>query len=244
MEKSDNLFKILFIIGLGVIIISLFLDWYIYSYSIDSYFISWSFNLFDGWRCLTEQTSVIPALLDMNLMYLMIYLFLFVILTAVFVYFCFNSTLFEKKSYFEKIKSLSYIFLLFLLYNAFILISFFNSLIEAYLYFPFLELVVIPENSKTIYSLGTGFYFNIISFVLIFPYSVFVFTIPYKFKREAPEISIDETVKENSEQIDLDKIIQEVRIKSDKAFNYNIQEIKEVEEQRDSIDKIKLESGS
>ena len=258
-NKSDFVFKIVFAVGMCLIMISFFLDWYVFEESHTSSIVNpetsnstipnsdqinltittWSFNIFTGWVCSDINNPTIPSLLSPDLFFISIYVFSYIIAVASFIYICLNYSKVHKESYFEKTRSLGYILMIFVVFNLYNQIQFFYNLIQNSLYFPFVKFENFVNNSAFIYSLGIGCYLHFISFIFIFPFSLFIFIIPYKFKTEEQKIDINEYIEEKARKVNLDKVIQKAMLKSDKKFDYKVKD--KSKKPVSVIDKIKLE---
>ena len=220
-EKIVRCFKILYIIGIVLVIASFFSEWYYYAYIINETTI-WGYNIVIGWNCLTNNSKGCPGIVEIDVVVLSLYVFIFVFSAISFFYISLEHPLFfSKKDFYNKVKTLNYIFPANLGFNLIILALFLFNLFQANFYFPFLKLYIISENSETLYYywLGPGCILHIISFIFMFPFSAIVLQIPRKFKLKENKVEIDKVIEESTKKIDFDKIIMKERIKKDTTFN-------------------------
>jgi len=218
IEKIEKVFKILFLFGIGLVITSFFFEWYYYAYNINGISTIWSFNIIAGWTCLTNNSENYPGIVEIDFMFLLLYIFIIFLIVSIFVYILFEHQLFNKSDFYRKLKNLNYIFPIYLVLNFGLLMYFLYSLFQANLYFPFLKLYIIPENSETLYSLGPGYVLHTISFIFMFPFSIKLIQIPRKFKLKDSKIENDGLVEKHSKRIDFEKIIAKEKLKTDTKF--------------------------
>ncbi len=243
-EKIVRCFKILFLIGMGLVIASFFSDWYYYAYIINGTTMIWGYNIIAGWNCLSNNSENYLGIVEIDMIILSLYMFIFILAAISFIYISLEHPLFSKKDFYNKVKTLNYIFPVYLGFNLVILALFLFSLFQANFYFPFLKLYIISENSETLYYywLGPGCILHTISFIFMFPFSTIVLQIPRKFKLKENDIEIDNIIEECSKKIDFDKIIMKERIKKDTTFNRSSNG--KLQKGKFNLDNIRLESES
>jgi len=225
VEEPESLFKGLFFIGVVVAIISLFMNWYSFSIlEADNHFTNWDYYYFLGWVCTTEMSDTIPSLFRMDIYFSLIYVAYNVFSLSAFVYVCINLSDSQKKNYYEKIRRISIVFFLHAGFNIIFSGIFFFELTQEALYFPNLILKNTADDSFISYNLGIGCILHVLSFPLIAPFSIFLHTIPKEFKVLEKERDIEDLMVPRYKQIDLDRMIQKQRIKSDSSLHPKLKE--------------------
>lgn len=228
VEKSEVFFRIIFVLGVSLIVFSFFLDWYYYSFYISDEGTMWGYNMFLGWVT-TSETENYPNIVNMDLLFIASYLAIVFLTIMVFVYISFDLPGIKKQTQYEKIKSLGIIFPICACFNLVFTVVFFWRLIEAQMYFPFLTLINNFDNSFISYSIGPGCMIHLCSFVLIAPYSCFMVFIPYKFKVAKSDETIDNDYIENyGKKINLDKIVLKEKVKTEKLVDFEEKEHEEL----------------
>ncbi len=241
-EKIVRCFKILFFIGMGLVIASFFSEWYYYAYIINGTTMIWGYNIIIGWNSLTNNSENYPGIVEIDMIILSLYMFIFILAAISFIYISLERPLFSRKDFYNKVKTLNYIFPVYLGFNLIILALFLFSLFQANFYFPFLKLYIVSEDSETLYWLGPGCILHMISFIIMFPFSTAVLQIPRKFKLKENKIEIDEIIAISSRKIDFEKIIMKERIKKDTTFNQSSNG--KFQKEKFNLDNIRLESES
>ena len=239
IEKIEKVFKILFLFGIGLVITSFFFEWYYYAYNINGISTIWSFNIVVGWICLTNNSENYPGIVEIDLMFLLLYIFIIFLTVSIFIYISLEQQLINKSDFYRKVKNLNYIFPIYLVFNFGLLMFFLYNLFQANLYFPFLKLHIITEKSETLYSLGPGYVLHIISFIFMFPFSIKLLQIPRKFKLKDFKIENDSLIEKHSKNIDFEKIIAKEKIKTATKFTQFHND--RYQSERINLDEIKLE---
>ena len=211
-------FKLSFLIGLILLFLSPFMEWYSYQIFTLEYelVVSWKFNIFLEWSTsLFPNTPFNEVLRPENLaipLVINVLLFVSIILSGYVILF----KNIERVESLHKFTPYSYILGFLLLLNLFYIIIFpVMYLLPHGLYFPFLQIV--DYDSRFIYFLmcSQGYILQCIAFPLIFPYSIFYFKTISTFqqKERTPETIITKIIEKAQEPIDLDKLIAQEELK-------------------------------
>ncbi len=216
--NNRQIFKGLFIVGIILLFISLFLDWYTFEvYNTNKDLIaSWNYHHFTGWTtplldAFTYNDLFRPHNLDISP--ILHFLFMFIIISCAF------TTLtkdVEKVSSPQKLKNYAYLNLFLLLLVGFYIIIFpIGYLLPNELYFPFNMVEDHDANLFYVYSLDIGYYSQVIGFVLAFPYSIFYYQTITHFERKDQTVEkvIGKYIQEIQEPLDMDKFIAEEVLK-------------------------------
>jgi len=208
----------MYIIGLIFIFFSFFLDWY--SFQIldinQNILVSWKYNIFFEWSTpiITEiALNIAYRPEDISVPWI---INLFIIIALIFSGYIVLFKNVEKAKSTKDLTSLMYIngFLLFLVLF-YLLIFPLMYLIPKNLYFPLLYIEDLNTNFVYFYSIGIGYLFHMISFPLIFPYTLFYFSTVSQFERESttPENIVRNIINKTQELLDLDKFIAQEELK-------------------------------
>jgi len=225
--KINTKFKSLYVMGLILLFTSLFLEWYSFQvYTNDNKLIAyWSFNLFTEWSTVISNDQHFNKQIKPNNLSIPIeisILFIFSILASGY------SILFkdiEQNVELDKLYPYAYLnfFLIFL--NLYFIIVFpVFYLLPNKLYYPFLLVKDRDMDVTYYYSIGPGYVFQILGFIMIFPYALFYYqTINnFKSKQQSPKKVIQRYIKNVQEPLDLDRLIakEELSLKfNDRANN-------------------------
>lgn len=213
-----RIFRGLFIIGLLLAAISLFLDWYILQVfdMNDHLLIYWSYTPLFDWYSAFESESIYndlyrpensPIPFIFNIIYLISLTISFfgVILKDI-----------EQNMEFQKLRFYSYVHIFIVLCTIFYICAFpIWYLIPNNLYFPFIQVYDPLLKIQFLYTVHIGYIFQVISLILLFPYTVFYYQIIITFEKEAhtPEKVISKYIEKLQEPLDLDKYIREEELK-------------------------------
>ncbi|MFX1257055.1 MAG: hypothetical protein ACFFAN_04300 [Promethearchaeota archaeon] len=215
-------FKILFLAGLMLLFISLFLDWYyLQVYNEDGELLAfWSYNPVREWtthffdkgasnKIKEPKNLSIPLIINVT--------FVIAILASAF------SVLFkdpEQKKNLEKLYPYAYINIFVVILNLYYIFAFpIFYLFPHNLYFPYL--IIEDENLELIYHyyVGPGYILQLIAFIFVFPYATFYYQTIAKFKekKHTAEKVINRYIQHIQEPLDLDKLIakEELKLKFD-----------------------------
>ena len=204
-----------FIIGLILLLISLFLDWYVFQvFNKEGTLIaSWVYNPFSEWSSNSifydEQLKPNDLLIPFTINITMI---LVISLSA-------YGMIFKNLKHEDDLNKLYpfaciNIFLL-LLMGFYIFIFPIAYLLSNELYFPFLMLVNIESENTYYYSIGPGYILHVLAFGLIYPLSIFYYQtiVNFEIKRLSPAVLIENYITRVHEPINLDKFIAEEELK-------------------------------
>ncbi len=221
-NKIVTSFKTLFIVGLILLFFSFFFDWYSYQiYDSTGLVVSWNYNLFVAWSTPLANTSeysfnllkrpeneLIPITVSVLLISTII----------ISVYHILFESIDEKTSLGKKYMFFAYVNGFLLILNlCYVVIFPVIYLTPQKLYFPLVFIEDYTDGLTYMYAFGAGYVLQIISFVLIFPYSVFYFKTIRTFgqKERTPDRIISKIIQDNQEPLDLDKYIAEEQLKYD-----------------------------
>ena len=221
-------YKIIFSIGLIFSFASVFLDWYYLQGVLDSgaTIMSWVYNALFGWSTpFTEGNLFNESYKPQNATMPIV----IVIVLIVTVFLSAYSALFhdlEKGDNLPKVKSFSFITLsLIVLIGFFVLIFPLFFLLPNDLYYPFMVYYDSELGLTLYYSLGPGYWFQVISFGCTFPYALFNQSVISNFEKVqcAPAEVIQSYIESSKEQFDLDKLIaqEEFEIESSQLERKN-----------------------
>jgi hypothetical protein len=216
--KVNQLFKTLFLIGIGLVFISFFLTWYRYQvFDINHHLIaSWEYNLFTGWNsplsdAFTFNTLFRPENLDLSpIIHIML-----IALCIVCVYIALLKDV-ESSNSPQRLRNYAYLnFFLLLLLGFYVVVFSVAYLLPNDLYFPYLKYEDVQANITYIYSLSEGYYLQLFAFILTIPYILFYYQTITTFEREeyTAEKIMDKYIQETQEPLDLDKFIAEEELK-------------------------------
>jgi hypothetical protein len=205
-------YKIIFIIGLLFGFASLFLDWYYFQGVNDSgeVVMYWVYSALFDWSTPFSQSAAFNKFYEpknASLPVAIIIAFLVVIFLSAY------SVLFldaERKNNLSKLKKIGFVNLsLVILIGFFILIYPLFFLLPNGLYYPFLVCYDYELEITLSYSLGPGYFFQLISFVCTFPYAMFNHSIVSTFEKEQSSVenTINQYINSTREDLDLDKLI-------------------------------------
>ena len=230
--KVKQLFKALFLVGILLLFISLFLNWYRYQvYDINNDLIaSWDYNFFTGWSTPLSNAFTLNRLFKPdNLDLSPIIHILLISMSIICVYIALVKDVDQAISP-QKLKNYSYMnFFLLLLVGFYVVIFPVAYLLSNNLYLPYLKYEDVQANITYEYSLNIGYYFQLFALMLIFPYILFYYQTITTFEREenTMEKAITRYIEENQEPLDLDKFIAE-------------EELKQNNEQKEPLDEVEL----
>ncbi|MBA7605453.1 hypothetical protein ES703_12585 [subsurface metagenome] len=205
-------YKIIFIIGLLFGFASLFLDWYYFQGVNDSgeIVIYWVYSALFDWSSPFSQGAVINDFYEpknASLPVAIVTAFLVVIFLSAY------SVLFldaERKDNLPKLKKIGFVNLsLVILIGFFILIYPLFFLLPNGLYYPFLVYYNNELEITLCYSLGPGYFLQLISFACTFPYAMFNHSVINTFEKEQSSVEnkINQYISSIREDLDLDKLI-------------------------------------
>ncbi|MFX0025322.1 MAG: hypothetical protein ACFE8M_02830 [Candidatus Hermodarchaeota archaeon] len=220
--KIKSTFRKLFVIGLVLALISLFLDWYIFqAFNIEGeQVVYWSYSpLFDWYSPIFASGSVFNELYkpqNSAIPFAMTILFIISVFLSIF------GVLFkdiEKDHLFQKLRFYAYIHIFTVLFTAFYIFIYpIWYLLPNNLYFPFVEQNDPFLEVQFLYSVHIGYIIQIIGFILLFPYTIFYYHTLNLFEKESqsPENVVKRYLKKIQEPLDFDKYIREEELKLDK----------------------------
>ena len=214
--KTDIAFfsKIIFLAGVTLLFISLFLDWYgiqVFDMN-DTLISSWDYNVFSEW------TTEFPEALSINDYYKpndlkvpMILNILFIIVLGVSIYIILFRDI-ESSGNLKLQKNLSFIFLFLLMLIGFYIVVFpIMYLFPNYLYFPSITNFDFDLQTFQIFAISFGYILQLIGFVLVFPYALHYYLTANELGKaeQIPEVKIERYIKYTQTPLDIDKYIAE-----------------------------------
>ena len=227
-----NVFKIFFLIGLITLFLSLFLDWfYLEIFNNELKTVAyWSYNPFSEWTTPFSEDYLLNMLLKPNSLSIpLIINFIFIISIVISGYGIICKDL-ENKNNIEKSYLFSYIYLFLLLLNAYYLFAFpLLYLIPNDLYFPFMIFRDMQLELDFYYCVGLGYLFQIIAFIMIFPYTLFYYqtVTTFETKKYSQVNLVNNYIEKLQDTLDIDKFIAEEELKL-KITDYNSEEINSI----------------
>jgi hypothetical protein len=193
-------------------------EWY--SYQIftleEELIVSWNYNIFREWSTFLSSSQINDALRPNNLSISLPLNVVFIISLFLSAYIILFKDI-EHVNSLIKYRPYSYILGMTLLLNIFYVIVFpVMYLFPQNLYFPFLQIVDYEEEFLHLYSIGLGYFLQVIAFMLIFPFPVYYFRTIYTFENEknTPEYYLEEKIQNAQEPLDLDKLIAQEELKN------------------------------
>ena len=228
--KVKQIFKVLFIIGIIILFISLFVNWYNYQvFDINNNLIaSWDYNIFTGWDTPLSDTYSLNRVLkpgNLNLSPILHILLICVCMVCVYIALVKDVDLSISP---QRLKNYSFMhFFLLLLVGFYVVIFPVAYLLSNELYFPYLRYEDVQANITYVYSLSVGYYFQLFALMLIFPYILFYYQTITTFEQEenTMEKAIARYIQENQETLDLDKFIAEEEIKQKAGQEEHLNEV-------------------
>jgi hypothetical protein len=213
-RNTTSIFRIVYIIGLIMLFFSLFLEWYSFK-TVDfgnSLLVSWSYYLFTSWQTPISSASALNMLIKPEniLIPLIINIILIIVLFAAGYVVLFKNI--DRATLVTSYNKYAYInIFLILLIGYYIIVCPVLYLFPQELYFPLLFIRDYDLEYIYIYSIGPGYIMQLISFPLIFPYSVFYYKTTSSFTQQekSPEKLLQNVISNSQEVLDLDKYIAE-----------------------------------
>jgi len=211
-------YKIIFVIGLLLGFASVFLDWYYFqgTNSSGETVIYWVYNALFDWSTAFSQGAVINEFYEPKNASLPIAI---VIAYLVAIFLSAYSVLFldaERKDNFVRLKQFGFVNLsLVTLIAFFVLIYPLFFLLPNGLYYPFLVYYDYQLELTFYYSIGPGYFLQLISFACTFPYAMFNHSIINSFEKErySVENTTNRYIESVREDLDLDKLITQEELK-------------------------------
>lgn len=216
-----RIFRGLFVIGLLLAIISLFLDWYVLqAFNVEGeQVVYWSYTpLFDWYSPIFASGSIFNELYrpqTNSIPLVMMIVFIASIAISLF------GVLFkdiERDHSFQKLRLYAYVHIFSVLFTAFYIVMYpVWYLFPNELYFPFLQQYDPFLEVQFLYTIHVGYVFQITGFILLFPYTIFYYRTLNLFEREflSPEKVINRYIENLQEPLDFDKYIREEELKLD-----------------------------
>jgi len=206
-------FKIIFLAGVTVLFVSLFVNWYTFQLFENGILtVSWNYNIVFGWSTdlppgITINENYRPS--DLAVPPVLNVLFIGVLLFTLYIIFFKDLEQTENIGMLRKF-SFGFVCLIALLLF-YILIFPVMYLIPHELYFPSLVDNNIDLAMKLSYSISYGYILQIVGFLLVFPYSLHYYITITQFEKQenTPERRIAAYIENVQESIDFDKYIAE-----------------------------------
>ena len=211
-EKSVDLLKLLFIIGLLITFVSLFLEWFFVEVRNEAgqKLLESAYAILNGWFTIEYlESSLLDQYIPQNNMMspMMSFIQLFLIVGSIIIALFRNP---ETASNLETTKSNSYFFLATTFMTVLMITAFpFTILFPNEFFFPGMVL----ENtglSITIYQgIGLGYIFQCLGFILMFPYSLFCYRVATTFEQHSKIPNKNVQLQRVKESVNLDQLIAE-----------------------------------
>ena len=198
-------FKGLFLIGLVSFFLSFFVEWYLFKmFSETELIASWQFHLFEGWISALND-SLRPKQIEIPI-FINVIVIILIVLTSYTVFFM----SIENATELERYRTYAYIMGT-LLILVFCYISLFPLwyLIPNDLFYPLFHVTDSPSGVITTYSVGLGYILQLISFPLLFPYSIFYISTILRFGQEdnSSNLQVSKLIEDYQEDLDLERYI-------------------------------------
>jgi hypothetical protein len=210
-------FRSMFIVGLLLGVISLFLDYYLFQ-AFDSdgeLVVLWSYSPLFDWHTIFSDDSIfnekyhphsssIPLIIQV----------VFIVSISI----CLYGVLFkdiEQQKTTSQLHFVAYTNIFSVLCMGFYLLIFpIMYLLPAELYVPFVKYYDPALDVQFTYSFHIGYLIQIISFVVSFPYALFYYQMVFSFKKalQSPDKMVSQYIQQIQEPLDLDKYIREEEI--------------------------------
>ncbi|MFX1502764.1 MAG: hypothetical protein ACFFDH_17515 [Promethearchaeota archaeon] len=224
-NKNLHRFRIVYLIGLIILFLSIFLEWYSFQmFDLENtLLVSWRYYFFSGWQTPFSPDSALNEAMrpeNMAIPFLMNILLVIAILVSGYVgLFKHIEEATNIKAYHKYAYMNGFLLLLTLYY---IIICPVMYLIPSKLYFPLLSIRDFDGGFVYLYAIGPGYILQLLSFPLLFPYSVFYFKTISTFiqKERTPEKFVQKTIVDSQELLDLDKFIAEEELTQN--LNYQV----------------------
>ena len=224
VKNFNSGYKIVFVIGLLLGFASVFLDWYYFQgeNSSDEIVVYWVYNALFDWSTMFSQGAVLNEFFapkNASLPVAIVVAFLVVVLLSAY------SVLFldaERKDNLVRLKQFGFVNLsLVTLIGFFVLIYPLFFLLPNGLYYPFIVYYDYELEITFYYSIGPGYFFQLISFVFTFPYAMFNHLTINSFEKERSSVEniTNRYIESVREDLDLDKLItqEEFKLESEPA---------------------------
>lgn len=216
-------YKVIFLIGLVLSFASVFLDWYYLQGVLDNgvTIMSWTYNSLFGWSTpFTEGNQFNESYKPQNATMPIVVIIVFIVVVFLSSY----STLFhdiEQGDNILKVKRFSFITLsLIVLIGFFVLIFPLFFLLPNDLYYPLMVYYDSELGLTVYYSMGPGYWLQVISFGCTFPYALFNLSVINTFEKEqfAPAEVIKSYIRNVKEEFDLDKLIAQEELEIESTY--------------------------
>ena len=213
--KIKIIFRILYIIGLILLFLSMFLDWYYVQVfnNQGKLTASWAYNPFFEWYTITNNDKKFIKPPDLLMPVIIHIIFLFTVGISGYIV-LFNDV--ETKDDLEKLYPYAYVNFFLIVLNLYYIFAFpLFYLIPNDLYFPFMKIRNKDIDATYIYYIGPGYILQVISFLFIFPYAIFYYKTIEKFKtrKHSYQRVIKSYIEQSQEPLDLDKLITQEELK-------------------------------
>ena len=227
-----NKFKVLYIISLGLLFLSIFLEWYSFQiYNLDQELIvSWHHNIWTEWSTFSDSTPFNEGYRPENLAIPLPINIIFVAAIILSGYIILFRDI-EQTESLDKFKYYGYILGCLLFLNMFFVILYpVVYLFPNGFYSLYLQIIDYDTNSIFLYSFGPGYILQLIVFPFIFSYTVFyIRTITtFQHKENTPEKMVSRLIEESREKLDLDKLLAQEELKN--QFTNGIHQEEELED--------------
>ena len=232
-------YKIIFVIGLLFGFASVFLDWYYLQGVNDSgeVVMYWIYSALFDWSTAFSQGAVINDFYEpknASIPIAIVIAFLAVIFLSAYSVLFLNV---EHKDNLTKLKNFEFVNLfLVTLFGFFVLIYPLFFLLPNGLYYPFLVCYNYELKITLSYSLGPGYFFQLISFACTFPYAMFNHSVISTFEKEQSNVEnrINQYISSVREDIDIDKLIAREEFKLESTNDF----LKETSTPKSEVEKI------
>ncbi|MFX0004445.1 MAG: hypothetical protein ACFE9C_04745 [Candidatus Hodarchaeota archaeon] len=217
MEKKTTYFRLIYLVGLIMVFLSFFLEWY--SFKMVDFenrlLVSWSYYFFTSWQTPFSVESPMNTLMrpdNLPIPFIINIILMIVVIAAGYVVLFKNI---DRAKIIKNYNKYAYVnIFLILLIGYYLIICPVVYLFPNELFFPLLSIRDYALEYVYIYAIGPGYILQIISFAFIFPYSVFYYKTTSSFiqQERTPEKLLEKTIQDSQESLDLDKYIAEEQL--------------------------------
>lgn len=229
-------YKVIFLIGLLLGFVSVFLDWYYFQGVNDSaeVVVNWVYNLLFDWGTALPQGDFLNDAYDpknASIPIAIVIVFLTVVFLSAYLALFLDA---ERKGNLLRLKKFGLVNLS--LIGFFVLIYPIFFLLPNGLYYPFLAYKDYDLGVTFYFSIGPGYFLQLISFACTFPYAMFNHSIINTFEKEKSSVEnvVNRYFESVWEDLDLDKLISQEEFKLEPAK----EPLKEVSEPKSEAEKI------
>ena len=232
-------YKVIFLVGLLLGFASIFLDWYYFQGVKDSgeVVVNWVYSLLFDWRTELSQGDFLNDAYqpkNASMPVTIVIVFIIVIFLSAYLVLFLDA---EREDNLLRLKKFGLVNLsLISLIGFFVLIYPLFFLLPNGLYYPFLAYRDYDLKVTFYYSIGPGYFLQLISFVCTFPYAIFNHLVINTFEKEQSSVEnvVNRYLESVREDLDLDKLISQEEFKLESA-NESLKDVSEFKSEAEKI---------